>query len=105
MLVYMELIYPINFVGHDEWIESEYALHLAGGDVITRDGEVLGSWRVVEYAPEDDQSSGRYEFVLDGQDVALLTGEFAHLDYKVSRGFVLSTLTREIREWHEAQPT
>ncbi|MGQ3487607.1 hypothetical protein [Roseovarius pacificus] len=100
----MDLIYPINFVGHDEWMESGYALDLAEGDVITRDGEVLGRWRVVEYDPEDDQSSGRYEFVLDGQDVAMLTGEFAHLDFRINRGFTLSTLTRAIREWHESQP-
>jgi len=54
MLDLMDMIYPINFVGHDEWVKSGYALDLAGGDVITRDGEVLGSWRVVAYSPEAD---------------------------------------------------
>ena len=57
----MDLIYPINFVGHDEWMASGYALELAGGEVITRDGEGLGPWRVVEFDPEDEFSSGRFE--------------------------------------------
>ena len=105
MLHRMDLIFPINFVGHDEWMKSGYALHLAGGDVITRDGEVLGTWRVVEYDPEADDESGRYEFVLGGQDVVMFSEEFAFLDYRTSRGLALSTLTRAIRDWHEAQPT
>lgn len=105
MLLSIDLIYPINFVGHDEWMNAGYRLDLAKGDVITRDGEVLGNWRVAEYDPEDDDKGGRYEFILHGQDVAMLTEEFANLDYRISRGFALSTLTRAIREWHETQPT
>jgi len=100
----MDLIYPINFSGHDDWVKSGYALNLAGGDVITRDGEVLGIWRVVEYDPEADEEGGRYEFVIDGQDVVKFAAGFAFLDYRVSRGLALSTLTRTIREWHETPP-
>ena len=103
MLHNMELIYPINFVGHDEWMESGYVLDLGRGDVITRDGEIIGSWRVVGYDPEADNGGGRYEFLLDGQDVATLAEGFALLDSRISRGFALSTLTRAIKEWHEAQ--
>jgi hypothetical protein len=99
----MDLIYPINFVGHDEWIASGYALELAYGDVMTRDGEILGTWRVVEYDPEDENSSGRFEFVKDGQDVAKFLEEFTMLDVRTSRGFALSNLARVIREWHESQ--
>jgi hypothetical protein len=99
----MDLIYPINFVGHDEWIASGYALELAYGDVMTRDGEILGTWRVVEYDPEDENSSGRFEFVKDGQDVAKFLEEFTMLDVRTSRGFALSNLSRVIREWHESQ--
>ncbi len=99
----MELTYPINFVGHDEWMRSGYSLGLAGGDVITRDGEVLGVWRVVEYDPEADDEGGRYEFILDGQDVVKFYEEFAHLDFRASRGFALSTLTRAIKEWQETR--
>lgn len=98
----MDLIYPINFVGHDEWMESGYALNLAGGDVITREGEVLGKWRVVGYDPEADEEGGRYEFILDGQAGIEFSEEFAFLDFRVSRGLALSNLTRTIKEWHEA---
>jgi hypothetical protein len=90
-------------VGHDEWIASGYALELAYGDVMTRDGEILGTWRVVEYDPEDENSSGRFEFVKDGQDVAKFLEEFTMLDVRTSRGFALSNLARVIREWHESQ--
>lgn len=99
----MDFIYPINIVGHNEWMESGYALELASGDVITRDGEVLGIWRVVEYDPEDDYSSGRFEFVKDGQDLVKFFEEFAMLDVRTSRGFALSNLTRTIREWNDAR--
>jgi hypothetical protein len=99
----MDLIYPINFVGHDEWMNSGYALGLAGGDVITRDGEVLGVWRVVDYDPKDDDEGGRYEFMINGQDAVKFSEEFAHLDFRASRGLALSTLTRAIREWQESQ--
>ena len=101
----MDLIYPINFVGHDEWMKSGYALSLAGGDVITRYGEVLGTWRVVDYDPEAepgvDDESGRYEFVANGQADAMFSEAFAFIDYRTSRGLALSKLTRTIREWHE----
>ena len=105
MLHEMDLIYPINFTGHDEWIECGYALDKAKGDVITRDGEIIGSWRVVDYDPEADDEGGSYEFVLDGQDTALLSQKIPFLDYRMSRGLALSRNTRTIKEWHEAQPT
>jgi hypothetical protein len=99
----MNLIYPINFVGHDEWMDSGYAIEFAGGDVITRDGEALGAWRVVAYDPDADDEGGRYEFVLDGQDVVKFSEDFAILDSRINRGLALSDLTRAIKEWHEAQ--
>jgi hypothetical protein len=99
----MDLIYPINFVGHDEWMESGYSLGLAGGDVITRDGEFLGVWRVVEYDPEADDKGGRYEFILDGQDVVKFSKKFAPLDSGINRGLALSNLTRAIKEWRETE--
>lgn len=63
----MDYIYPINFVGHNEWLDSGYEPKLAQGDVVTRDGEFLGMWRVVDYDHEDEYSSGRIEFILDGE--------------------------------------
>lgn len=98
----MELIYPINVVGHDEWLKSGHAVDLAGGDVITRDGEVLGSWRVVDYDPKADCGGGRYEFVVDGQDVVKFAERFAFLDYRVSRGLAFAAITRAIKDWHDA---
>ena len=97
----MDLIYPINFVGHDNWIDSGYEPNLARGDVITRDGEVLGSWRVVDYQHKDEYSSGRFEFILNGESAVKFAVDFTMLDVRTSRGFALSNLTRTIREWHE----
>lgn len=99
----MELIFPINLVGHDEWMDSGYAINLAQGDVITRDGEVLGTWRVVDYDPEAGygHEDGRYEFVENGQDEALFSESFAVIDSRVMRGYSLKLLTLAIRKWHE----
>lgn len=105
MLHRMCLIYPINFAGHDEWMKSGYALDRARGDVITRDSDVLGSWRVAEFDLEADDDGGSYEFVLLGRDGALFVEEFAYLDYRTCRGLALSTRTCAIKEWHEAQPS
>lgn len=81
---------------------SGYALKLAHGDVVTRDGEFLGKWRVVEYNPDADEEGGRYEFIIDGQTHVKFWEGFAFLDYRLSRGLALSKLNRAIREWHEA---
>ena len=97
----MELIFPINFVGHDEWLESDYAVNLAYGDVITRDGEILGRWRVVEYDPELDYASGSYEFIADGQTEVMFQARFESIDSRISRGFALSQITHRIRKWYE----
>lgn len=99
----MDLIYPINFLGYDKWIESGYALNLAIGDVITRDGEVVGKWRVVEYDPRTDDAGGRFEFIAEDQTGITLSEEFAFLDYRISRGLALSNLTRAVKQWHESR--
>lgn len=101
----MEYAYPINFTGHDEWLNSGYEPKLAQGDVVTRDGEILGLWRVVDYDHDDEYSSGRFEFIVDGESAVKFTESFAALDIRTSRGFALSQLTRNIKAWHEEQPT
>lgn len=98
----MELTYPINFIGHDEWLQSGYEPSLSQGDVITRDGEVIGSWRVVGYDPNDEYSSGAFEFTALGEDAVRFVEEFTSLDVRMSRGFALSTLTKTIRDCYEA---
>lgn len=101
----MELIYPINFVGHDEWILSGYDPCLSQGDVITRDGEIIGTWRVVGYDADNDYSAGQFEFTAIKEDTVKFTEGFAALDMRMSRGLALSTLTRTIRGWYEANNT
>ncbi|WP_026481069.1 hypothetical protein [Ahrensia sp. 13_GOM-1096m] len=99
----MQFIYPINFVGHDEWMESGYALNLSSGDVITRDGVVLGKWRVAAYNPEFDHEGGQYEFIADGQDSISFSEGFGVLDSRANRGFALSNLTRKIKQLYDAE--
>ena len=98
----MELRYSINLVGHDEWMESGYALDCAEGDVITKDGEYLGRWRVAEYDPDSDEIGGRYEFLEDGRTMPKFVEGFAFLDFRGSRGFAMTTLINAIRDWHNA---
>lgn len=98
----MELLYPINFVGHDAWIKSDYNTRLSHGDVITRDGEIIGTWRAFDYDPDDEFSGGTFEFTALGEDPVKLVESFSSIDIRMSRGFALSTLTRAIREWYEA---
>lgn len=104
-MVRMNLIFPINFIGHDEWLDSGYDLSLATGEVVTRDGELIGRWQVTDYYPnaEYGEEDGRYEFVPLGKEAALITEEFAHLDFRISRGFALSNITRAIRDWYNAE--
>jgi len=97
----MDLIYPINFIGHDEWMQNGYDPSLSQGDVITRDGEIIGRWHVVGYDPDDEHSPGRYEFWVLGEDAAIFQEGFAMLDIRMHRGFALSNLTRTVREWYE----
>lgn len=101
----MDLTFPINLIGHDEWMQSGYDLNLAGGEVITRDGEVIGRWRVADYDPnaEYGERDGRYEFIPQGADAVTIMEDFLELDFRGSRGFALSTISRAIREWYDAE--
>lgn len=99
----MNLIYSINFTGHDEWMENGYSLNLAHGDVVTRDGEIIGQWRVTGYDPEVEYSSGQYEFTIDGQKEITFSKGFTSLDSRISRGSALSDITSMIGEWYEAE--
>ena len=99
----MDLIFPINFVGHAEWMDSGYDPKMANGDVITRDGEVVGTWRVVDYDHKDEYSSGRFEFFPTGERVVKFAEGFAMLDVRTSRGLALSNLTRTIKDWNDTR--
>lgn len=105
IMLCMNLLFPINFIGHDEWLDSGYDLNLAAGEVVTRDGELIGRWQVIDYDPnaEYGEEDGRYEFTPLGGVAATITEGFAHLDFRISRGFALSNITRAIRDWYEAE--
>jgi hypothetical protein len=101
----MKLRYLINFQGYEDWVEGEYALSLAQGEVITRDGEIIGTWRVVDYHPDaaDDPSldqGGRYEFIAKDHTTPMFAESFALLDIGLSRGMALSNISRTIADWH-----
>ena len=64
--------FQINFV---DWATAE------SGDVVTKDGEVLGTWRADE--------NGHASFLPTGEDEALFFDVF------------LGNLARRIAEWHE----
>ncbi|WP_306111826.1 MULTISPECIES: hypothetical protein [Roseovarius] len=101
----MELNYPINLVGYQEWLDSGFAVSRASGDVITSDGEVLGIWRVAynpEAKPGVDDEGGCFEFIADGQSAPMFSAGFAILDSRINQGTALSYFTRTIRDWHEA---
>ena len=99
----MDLIYPINLVGHEEWVESGFEPALASGDVITRDGEFIGIWRVADYFLEDDYLDRAYEFLPLGSDLPMFYAAFGLVDSRTSRGLAQSRICRGIREWHDAQ--
>ena len=98
------MLYPINFMGHDEWLMSGYEHEKATGDVVTRDGEVIGTWRVVDYCPEEPDKGGRYEFLMIGEYTVKFAEGFGDLDIRMSRGVALSKLARLVREWHDCLP-
>lgn len=69
--------FPINLVGYPR--ESE-------GEVVTRDGEVLGRWRM-----SDDEALEMVEFIPEGADDVLF------------RGHVIGVLCANVQDWHEGQ--
>ena len=102
----MDLIYPINLIGHDDWLESGYDTALAAGDVVTRDGECIGRWAVTGYNrdPDDeDGDGGQFEFTPTDQVEPTIIVSFALVDYRMSRGMALSQFGRGIRAWYDAE--
>lgn len=69
--------FPINLIGYPDALE---------GDVITRDGEVIGRWR-----SSGDGALEFVDFLPDGADDVLFSEHFVGL------------LCQRIREWHQAQ--
>lgn len=86
----MELTYPINFVGYERGDSS--------GEVVTRDGEYLGTWILFK---DDVEVSGEFRFVVDGENKPLFSEDIGILDSGLRRGMALSTICQSIRAWHE----
>lgn len=86
----MELTYPINFVGFDRGD--------SGGEVVTRDGEYLGTWILFK---DDEEISGEFRFTADGEDEPLFSETVAFLESRLHVGLALSTICQSIRAWHE----
>lgn len=59
---------------------------------------------MVDYDQEDENSSGRFEFVAVGEDVAKFDEGFGMLNVRTSRGLAFSQLLRTIKDWHEDEP-
>lgn len=69
--------FPVNLVGYPR--ESE-------GDVVTRDGEVLGRWRM-----SDDEALEMVEFIPEGADDVLFRDHF------------IGVLCATIQDWYEGR--
>ena len=69
--------FPINLVGYPR--ES-------GGDVVTRNGEVLGRWRM-----SDDEALEMVEFIPEGADDVLFRDHF------------IGVLCATIQDWYEGR--
>lgn len=86
----MELQYPINLLG----IEDD----ATGGDVITRDGEYIGTWAFVK-----EGESGTIHFTADGESAPMFSEGVGVLDSGLLTGLAMSRLCSSIRDWHNAE--
>ena len=89
----MKLAYPINLVGFDE--------RAVCGDVITRDGEFLGTWAFVT---DEDDETGMFHFTVDGESEPKFSTSVPFLSSGMLTGMAMSELCRSIRDWHESRP-
>jgi len=88
----MELSYPINLIGLADGLSS--------GDVLTRDGEYLGTWKL----DRDEQTDrGALHFIEDGTTEPLFSEPIPALDIGMAFGRAMSDLCAAIRGWHDAR--
>jgi hypothetical protein len=88
----MELTYPINLIGFEDGSPS--------GDVLTRDGEYLGTWT---FAKDENNETGVFRFVADGESGPKFSDSVVFLSSGMLTGMAMSKLCRSIRDWHEEQ--
>lgn len=88
----MELKYPINLVNIDQGATA--------GDVVTRDGEVLGAWSL---ANDVGGEGAILAFVSDGQSEPIFLERIHFRDSGMHTGLAMSQLCASIRDWHDDQ--
>lgn len=90
----MDLVYPINLVG--------FEVTDAGGDVVTRDGEYLGTWSFT-VRQEDGEELGALAFTADGSGESMFMIDVGSIEHTFGVGFALSEMHALIKKWHQSQ--
>lgn len=86
----MELPYAVNLFGYDDGDQS--------GDVLTRHGEILGNWEIVEVDPGADNGSAELRF-FDGKSCEPKLTEVIGLYGSVMlTGQAMGNMCRRIRQ-------
>jgi hypothetical protein len=88
----LELKYPINLMGAEGGAEK--------GDVVTRDGEFLGTW---SFDKDEAEETGVFHFTAFGEAEPTFSEGVAFLTSGMLTGLAMSNLCRSIREWHDGQ--
>lgn len=88
----MELRYPINLMGAEDGAEN--------GDVVTRDGEFLGTW---SFEKDEAEEIGVFHFTAGGEAEPKFSEGVPFLNSGMLTGLAMSKLCRSIRDWHEGQ--
>lgn len=88
----LELRYPINLMGAEDGAET--------GDVVTRDGEFLGTW---SFEKNEAEETGAFRFTAVGENGPTFSENVAFLTSGMLTGLAMSKLCRSIRDWHEGQ--
>ncbi len=86
----VELRYPINLMGAEGGAEN--------GDVVTRDGEFLGTW---SFAKDEAEETGTFYFTADGEAEPKFSESVPFLTSGMLTGLAMSNLCRSIRDWHD----
>jgi hypothetical protein len=90
----MELEYPINLVG--------FEVADAAGEVITRDGEYLGTWSFA-VRQDNGEDLGELSFTPDGAIETLFVVDVGSIETSFGIGFALSEMHALIKNWHQTQ--
>jgi hypothetical protein len=85
----MKYTYPINLVGIDDGATT--------GEVVTRFGEHLGVWELVE---DKEAETGVFHFIPEGENSPLFSETVSYFGSGTLTGLAMSKLCRSIDDWH-----